>query len=314
MEMLEFKMAALFFTIFFLLNFVLYSDAEDDRVSISNALDYAIFKESGFNRIFVAVTTDAVVQKPKANQPQSPVQLSVGAKGLQRPWNAALPTAARAHSDAPSPITIRQESGALPQVEHNRRSMPQAASVPAPLNTTLLNSFPNTNKHPNVICDGCDRDIIGFRYKCADCFDYDLCMVCESRMVHHHHVMIRIPNSRTLNVVQMKQLRQILGRYSEDDGKCATPLPKQQKWAQPETQCKDAKKPLMEKFEDGKQPSPSRVFIYFLFDFNELFSFSGERALYDCVHTMRDATVLKRSVDKNGRVEYFISYVVDSNR
>lgn len=38
-----------------------------------------------------------------------------------------------------------------------------------------------TVTHTSVICDGCDRPIKGFRYKCYECYDYDLCEECDSK-------------------------------------------------------------------------------------------------------------------------------------
>lgn len=49
--------------------------------------------------------------------------------------------------------------------------------------------------HPNVVCDGCDASIRGFRYKCTQCPDFDLCAGCEARGQHAAHVMIRLPSS-----------------------------------------------------------------------------------------------------------------------
>lgn len=48
--------------------------------------------------------------------------------------------------------------------------------------------------HTNIVCDVCDDVIRGHRYKCMQCFNYDLCMRCESRFRHKDHMMVRIPN------------------------------------------------------------------------------------------------------------------------
>lgn len=56
-------------------------------------------------------------------------------------------------------------------------------------------------RHTNVICDQCDRDIYGFRYKCMECYDYDLCMDCESKMGHKEHLMLRIPDPKDADTV-----------------------------------------------------------------------------------------------------------------
>jgi len=46
-----------------------------------------------------------------------------------------------------------------------------------------------------VQCDNCDiQPIVGFRYKCLQCPDYDLCMTCENKCIHASHKMIRIPD------------------------------------------------------------------------------------------------------------------------
>jgi len=41
--------------------------------------------------------------------------------------------------------------------------------------------------HTNVACDGCDtHPIVGIRYKCSVCRDFDYCSVCEERLGHEH--------------------------------------------------------------------------------------------------------------------------------
>merc|ERR1712110_151043 len=47
--------------------------------------------------------------------------------------------------------------------------------------------------HPGIVCDGCDGPVLGPRYKCLACPDYDLCKICEGRGLHSKHKMVRLP-------------------------------------------------------------------------------------------------------------------------
>eukprot|EP01006_Ploeotia_vitrea_P054482 TRINITY_DN67890_c0_g1_i1.p2 TRINITY_DN67890_c0_g1~~TRINITY_DN67890_c0_g1_i1.p2 ORF type:complete len:116 (-),score=2.85 TRINITY_DN67890_c0_g1_i1:431-778(-) len=41
--------------------------------------------------------------------------------------------------------------------------------------------------HPHVICDGCNTNpIVGNRYKCSVCPDFDYCEKCEAEKEHSH--------------------------------------------------------------------------------------------------------------------------------
>jgi len=52
--------------------------------------------------------------------------------------------------------------------------------------------------HANYICDGCDADpIVGIRYKCAICPDFDYCEKCEKTMgLSHGHPLLKIRNPK----------------------------------------------------------------------------------------------------------------------
>lgn len=49
--------------------------------------------------------------------------------------------------------------------------------------------------HEGIICNVCSEQIIGFRYKCVMCDNYDLCQKCEMLELHEDHYMLRIPKS-----------------------------------------------------------------------------------------------------------------------
>jgi len=48
--------------------------------------------------------------------------------------------------------------------------------------------------HKDITCDGCDQSIVGPRYKCGNCEDYDLCAACEAKEGLHDetHVFLKI--------------------------------------------------------------------------------------------------------------------------
>ncbi|EGT49270.1 hypothetical protein CAEBREN_26283 [Caenorhabditis brenneri] len=67
------------------------------------------------------------------------------------------------------------------------QAMDQKQSAPA---EKVNRPFPPA-KH-SASCDACLGDIIGHRYKCLECADYDLCEQCEKKSVHYEHALIRI--------------------------------------------------------------------------------------------------------------------------
>lgn len=57
--------------------------------------------------------------------------------------------------------------------------------------------------HVGVICDVCNGDVHGIRYKCLCCSDYDLCMGCFGDENHTEHSFIAI---RCIDTVKKKSL------------------------------------------------------------------------------------------------------------
>ena len=62
-------------------------------------------------------------------------------------------------------------------------------------------------RHKHFICDICGMSpIIGIRYKCSLCFDYDLCFYCEEEFGHNHPLIkLRNPQKNTKKVYRMER-------------------------------------------------------------------------------------------------------------
>ncbi|WAQ94765.1 YN8B-like protein [Mya arenaria] len=60
--------------------------------------------------------------------------------------------------------------------------------------------------HRGLHCDGCNATpIIGTRYKCMSCYEYDLCDGCMSKRVHPNHSFKRITGLENLNTLQQSE-------------------------------------------------------------------------------------------------------------
>jgi len=69
------------------------------------------------------------------------------------------------------------------------------------------------------MCDGCQNDIRGMRWKCTTCPNYDLCQVCKSKppnILRHPngHMFRPIPYPRTSNNASRMYFPNLLGYHS----------------------------------------------------------------------------------------------------
>ena len=56
--------------------------------------------------------------------------------------------------------------------------------------------------HHSVTCDGCNKGpVVGVRYKCSECADFDLCEDCEAKDIHNHHVFLKLKNPMRVDII-----------------------------------------------------------------------------------------------------------------
>jgi next-to-BRCA1 protein 1 len=74
-------------------------------------------------------------------------------------------------------------SGCRPKTTHCHQAM------------TIIGSTDMSSRevHQRAGCDGCSMNpIVGFRFKCLVCPDYDLCSLCKFNSIHSQHDMQRM--------------------------------------------------------------------------------------------------------------------------
>ncbi|KAM8714968.1 hypothetical protein ACLKA7_002076 [Drosophila subpalustris] len=80
------------------------------------------------------------------------------------------------------------------EVEAKQETTTSAPTVDDPSNFII---------HDGVECDSCGVvPMIGFRYKCVQCANYDLCQVCEGAHKHPEHLMVRMPTNNGPSIVE----------------------------------------------------------------------------------------------------------------
>ncbi|EDW37147.1 GL26088 [Drosophila persimilis] len=85
-------------------------------------------------------------------------------------------------------------------VEEPQTAKSAAATTAAPPSADDPSNF---TIHDGVECDGCGLSpLVGFRYKCVQCPNYDLCQRCEAAHKHPEHLMVRMPTNNGPSVVE----------------------------------------------------------------------------------------------------------------
>uniref|UniRef100_A0A4W3I2S1 RING-type E3 ubiquitin transferase n=1 Tax=Callorhinchus milii TaxID=7868 RepID=A0A4W3I2S1_CALMI len=80
----------------------------------------------------------------------------------------------------------------------------------------ILDSAPTGIKHDGTMCDTCrQQPIIGIRWKCAECTNYDLCTVCyhgDKHHLRHRFYRITIPGSERVLLESRRKSKKITAR------------------------------------------------------------------------------------------------------
>eukprot|EP00741_Cyanophora_paradoxa_P020586 tig00021275_g19870.t1 len=97
-------------------------------------------------------------------------------------------------SPSPAPASSSAEPAAAPRPEPPVQAY-VTASIPLGAPEAALSSSeqPTDAVHRGVTCDGCQMNpIVGPRFKCLQCKDYDLCSACEKAGTHGKHQLMKM--------------------------------------------------------------------------------------------------------------------------
>lgn len=182
-----------------------YFDTEKDIITVANDADlkeaYLQLKEAKLNTLKLVLRTNQGEQQQKLSQKgESALRMSsenLVEPSLQLPDQAPAGKKRRKHKKHPKDNKKKKEEeegiknltekfsnvGFDKKHEENEEQKKSSESE----------EEQKAAVHTHIICDGCQATpIIGIRYKCSVCPDYDLCEKCEAKGIHQHHPFIKM--------------------------------------------------------------------------------------------------------------------------
>ena len=124
--------------------------------------------------------------------PQSYVTVSEG-EGKPKAVKIAIDT----DNGMANESTPRQQAGEPGNNKDDDKPKPEkddrAVVVASPVPSEPTSVIPRGPVHEGIHCDGCKMEnIVGVRWKCLQCTDYDLCDKCHSTGAHEHEDFLKI--------------------------------------------------------------------------------------------------------------------------
>ena len=92
-------------------------------------------------------------------------------------------------------IALNKDGNALKVFVTFNQTVPLQSQQTQEETTTTTTTATDKESHPGVTCDGCNSPVLGFRYKCFVCPNYDLCETCLAKGIHPEHTLIKISKS-----------------------------------------------------------------------------------------------------------------------
>eukprot|EP00455_Lapot_gusevi_P028759 TRINITY_DN307_c0_g1_i1.p1 TRINITY_DN307_c0_g1~~TRINITY_DN307_c0_g1_i1.p1 ORF type:complete len:380 (+),score=135.94 TRINITY_DN307_c0_g1_i1:156-1295(+) len=175
-------------------SFVLkYKDDEDELVSLGSdvELEEAIALHSGKKLLYLNVVPVALAQ------PERETSETLVVAPVARPAQADQSEVA---SESKAEIGGAAEPKHSVPIIKNILPVPEVKNVAEPKEEVPEDDDKESDAevvHHGVGCDGCGMSpIIGVRYKCSECRNFDLCASCESQGIHpKEHALLKLRRS-----------------------------------------------------------------------------------------------------------------------